>query len=153
MILFFLFLALSCCCALFPFCVCSDDDYTSDDAPLLQLAVQSFSSRGAEFPYDPTKHKQRGVITYMCTSDPEDIQQLKESLRAIDSSFTVRRRDTYADRDNRTSKMLEMTKTDQVLRERLTHASCMLSDCFCASCELLCFYLFLFISLSYLVRL
>lgn len=65
-----------------------DDDYTTEDAPLLQLAVQSFSSRGPEFQFDPTKHKQKGVIAYMCTSDPEDIQQLKDSLRAIDSSFT-----------------------------------------------------------------
>ena len=62
------------------------DDYESDDAPLRQLEVASVHPTRATYEWGPTT-AQRGVLTYMCTSDPEDVRELMVSLAAIQASF------------------------------------------------------------------
>lgn len=64
----------------------TSDDYTSDEAPLRQLEVTSVNKYRSKFEWGPTT-KQKGILVYMCTSEPEDIQQLQQSLSAIQSSF------------------------------------------------------------------
>jgi hypothetical protein len=65
----------------------SPDDYSSDEAPLRQLEVASVNTKRATYEWGKST-KQKGVLVYMCTSDPEDIQQLRDSLTAISQSFT-----------------------------------------------------------------
>ena len=62
------------------------DDYSSDDAPLRQLEVASVHPTRAAYEWGPTT-AQRGVLVYMCTSEPDDVRELMASLGAIQSSF------------------------------------------------------------------